>query len=81
MKKFNINKYMYIQITDTGWQHLNDTLEKDYIIQCIDYSKIIIDGKIWHRLIVHEVFRLLPQELGKPLLYNPDVMFDDEDLT
>lgn len=25
MKKFNINEYMYIQITDEGWKHLEKT--------------------------------------------------------
>jgi len=51
MKKFNINEYMYIQITEEGWKHLEKTVGIDYINACIktpNYTKII-DGETWYR--------------------------------
>lgn len=81
MKKFNINHYMYIQITDTGWQHLKQTVGDDYIKHCIEPYKTIIDGETWHKLQAHEVFELLPINSGGNLTYKTNVMFDDNDLT
>ena len=31
MKKFNLNDYMYIQITEEGWRHLEKTVGIEYI--------------------------------------------------
>ena len=79
MKKFNINDYMYIQITEKGWKHLESTVGSDYIRHCINavgYRKEI-EGQIWHRLQAHCVFDLLPMGTGFDLLYNPNIMFDE----
>ena len=72
---------MYIQITDTGWQHLKQTVGDDYIKHCIEPYKTIIDGETWHKLQAHEVFDLLPINSGGNLTYKTNVMFDDNDLT
>ena len=42
MKKFNINNYMYIQITDKGWKFLKETFNADYIEHRILKQKIQI---------------------------------------
>ena len=81
MKKFNINNYMYIQITNTGWQHLKQTVGDDYIKYCIEPYKTDVDGETWYKLQAHEVFDLLPINLSGQVNYNTNVMFDDKDLT
>jgi hypothetical protein len=81
MKKFNINHYIYIQITEWGWKHLRKTVRQDYIKYCIDRNKMEIDGEIWYRLQAHSVFDLLPINFGGQPTYNINVMFDDKDLT
>jgi len=78
MRKFNINDYMYIQITEDGWKHLEKTVGKDYIYACIktkSYEKEI-DGEIWYRLQCWSVFDLLPPSFGSRSLFNSNVMFD-----
>ena len=81
MKKFNINEYMYIQITEQGWEHLRKTVGEDYIKNCInaDGYKKEINGEIWHRLQCKSVFYLMPIRGMRPL-FNTNVMFDDEAL-
>jgi len=82
MKKFNINDYMYIQITEQGWEHLRKIVGDDYIKHCIEtkYYKKEIDGKIWYRLQCHNIFNLMPIRNGGQLLFNTNVMFDEEAL-
>ena len=83
MKKFNINEYIYIQITDKGWAHLKETVGNDYIKHCIDtegYRKEI-NGETWHRLQAHSVFELLPITGNNAILYNSNIMIDDKALT
>lgn len=82
MKKFNINEYMYIQITDEGWKHLRATVGYDYIQHCIKtphYEKII-NTEVWYRLQCHQVFEILPLRFGSQLLFKSNVMFDDDQL-
>lgn len=82
MKKFNINDYMYIQITDEGWTYLKKTVGTEYIQNCIDnkYYKRVIDGETWYRLQCHTIFDLLPVNVFGKLLFNINVMFDDDHL-
>ncbi len=81
MKKFNINDYMYIQITKEGWKHLKETVGNDYIKHCINAPsyKMEIDGEIWYRLQCHNAFDILPIK-SRPL-FKTNVMFDGELLT
>ena len=83
MKKFNINHHIYIQITETRWRHLRETVGEDYIKHCIDREpyKVEIDGEIWYKLQAHSVFELLPINFGSQPTYNTNVMFEDKDLT
>ena len=78
MKKFNINEYIYIQITDDGWKHLKETVGDEYINHCIDTEtyKKEIDGEVWYRLQAHEVFSLLPMTSIR-LFYNTTIMLDE----
>lgn len=75
MKKFNINEYMYIQITEQGWNHLNKTVGNDYIEACIKIREVTIDGELWYRLQCHNVMELFP--MNGTVYYNTNVMFDD----
>ena len=83
MKKFNINDCIYIQITDAGWAHLVNTVGENYIFHCIKapHYKKTIDGETWYRLQAHSVFELLPSKDGSPLLFETNIMFDDDSLT
>ena len=83
MKKFNLNDYIYIQITELGWKHLKETVGDDYIKHCINKEpyKKNIDGETWYRLQAHSVFNLLPIVYGGQMYFNSNVMFDDEHLT
>lgn len=80
MKKFNINNYMYIQITDDGWKHLRETVGEDYIKVCIESRKVEINNEIWYKLQCHNAFDLMPISIGSRVLFNTNVMFDDKDL-
>lgn len=80
MKKFNINNYMYIQITEEGWKHLQNTVEPNYIKTCIENRKIEIKNEIWYKLQCHNVFSLFPVNIGSLLMFSTNVMFDEEDL-
>ena len=80
MKKFNINDYMYIQITEYGWIHLRKTVGDDYIKHCITPYKEEINGEIWYRLQCHSAFDLMPINIMGGILFNTTVMFDNEEL-
>jgi hypothetical protein len=82
MKKFNINDYIYIQITEQGWKHLKATVGDEYIKHCITspHYKVEIDGEIWYRLQCHVVFDLLPPSNHSNLIFNNNVLFDDNSL-
>ena len=78
MKTFNINDYIYIQITKAGWDYLRNTAGQAYIEACIDndFYRRNIGGKDWYRLQAHQVFDILPIKYN--LLYNTTIMIEDE---
>ena len=82
MKIFNINDYIYIQITELGFKHLKKTVDADYIKNCIttENHKKMINGETWYRLQAHDVFSLLPVGNGINVLYNTNIMFDNDEL-
>lgn len=80
-KKFNINEYIYIQITDEGWIHLANTVGILYINACIKnphYEKMI-DGEVWYKLQCHEVFNVLPIQTGSRPLFKTNIMIEFKD--
>ena len=81
-RKFNINNYIYIQITELGWKHLQKTVGEDYIKHCIKTEpyEVIVNGETWYRFQAHHVMRILHGGSGFNLLYNPTVMFDESEL-
>ena len=81
MKKFNINEYMYIQITENGWKHLKKTVGQEYIDLCIEIRKVEVNKETWYRLQCHHVFDLFPINFGGQPMFNTNVMFDDEALS
>jgi len=80
MKKFNINDNIYIQITDEGWKHLEKTVGDDYIKHCIKPYKTVMGNEIWYKLQTHSVMNLLPITFGTNPPYNPNVLFEENDL-
>jgi hypothetical protein len=58
MITFNLNNYIYVEITDIGWKHLQDTVRPEYIEHCIDPYKRIIDEKVYYKLQAHRVMQL-----------------------
>ena len=80
MKTFNINDYIYIQITYLGFEHLKKTFGDDYIKHCITTNKKIINSETWYKLQAHNVFSHFPVGNGFDVLYSPKIMFDDFEL-
>jgi hypothetical protein len=79
MIKFNINDHILIKITEAGWKHLRATLDEDYIKHCIISRRVIIDdNEVWFRLQAHSVFELLPLNSATDLLYETNILIDDE---
>ena len=78
MKKFNVNNSIYIQITKTGFEHLDKTLSADYIKNCIIPYWKEINGEIWYQLQIHEVFELLPVVFSGEFFWKTEMMFEDD---
>lgn len=80
MFKFNINNYIYLQITETGWEFLEKTVDKNYINNCIDNEKfrVEIDGEIWYKLQCWKVFDLFKRSFGSETFFDTITMFDDK---
>lgn len=72
---------MYIQITDAGWKHLQNTVGESFIKHCILSHEESIDGETWYKLQTHEVFSLFHVPLSTALMFKTTVMFDDNTLT
>ena len=83
MKTFNINHYIYIQITDKGWAYLKNTVGQEYIDACIDkeHYRKTIDGQTWYKLQAHQVFELMPMLGNNEILYGTNIMIEEKDLT
>jgi hypothetical protein len=77
MRKFNINDFIYIQITEVGWKHLKETVGDEYIKCCIENRKEEVLNEVWYRLQFHEVSRLLLTSHTTALLFETDIMFDE----
>ncbi len=80
MKKFNINEYMYIQITEDGWKHLRKTVGEDYIKHCIEPRKVVVNNETWYKLQCHNAFSLFPMNGSFHPSFKSNVMFDSEAL-
>lgn len=83
MLKFNINQYIYIQITEAGWSFLKHTVGDDYIKHCIkaDHYQVYIDGEVWYRLQCHQVFDLFSPITSGQIKFYSNIMIDDEALS
>ncbi len=77
MKKYNINNYVYIQITQEGWDHLQSTVTQGFINNCIKSYKVTIDGEEWYKLQLHQVMDLFP--IKSKVLFKPTILLEDED--
>ena len=72
---FNLNDYIHIQITEKGWEHLINTVGKDYVKHCIEPYKQEEHSKDWYRLQAHQVFNLLPIN-NTNILYKSNIKFE-----
>lgn len=58
MKTFNLNDYLFVQITEYGWERLKETVGDSYIENCIKQYETIIDGDIWYKMQGHHMITL-----------------------
>jgi len=80
MKRFNINKKMYVQIRNEGWEHLKNTKRQKYIDTVIGRNAVTIENELWYELQGHEVLSLFGGRISHISPIGIDIMFDDEDL-
>jgi len=80
MKKFNINKTMYIHILPTGWNYLKREYGNEYVEKCIKPKKVMINDKDYYAMQCWDVFNTLPASLGFDMLFEPNVLFADSNL-
>lgn len=45
MKEYNINKYIYIHITERGWEYLKNILGSDHVKKYIEPQSIFSRSK------------------------------------
>lgn len=81
MKKFNINYYVYIQITEYGFEQLKCKFPEDYIEHHILHRKTTINGEDWYKLQLHDVCSSFDVAMGRPLQYSTNILIDEKDLT
>lgn len=81
LKKYNINDYIYIQINETGWNHLRSTVGESYIKHCIKNKEYVIDGKIWYRLQCHSAFDIFKTYNGRYMPFNSNVLFESHSMS
>lgn len=74
MKMFNINYYILVQITNTGWSHLRSIYSEDELNLTIRRKKVNIAGTIWYRLQAYQVFELF----HKVNLIDSNILIEDE---
>jgi hypothetical protein len=58
MVKFNLNKEILVEITDKGWERLNEKNIEQYIDHCIKSNEVKIDGKTYYKLQAHQLGEL-----------------------
>lgn len=78
MTKFNINDYIFIEIADSGWQHLLSTVGDVYIANCIMPNRHIINGTTYYKLQCHEAFSLMPVRFGKEPMFKPNILLGED---
>jgi hypothetical protein len=76
MKKFNLNDYILVQITEYGMSELLKQNGQDFITHCILPRKKVINGEDWYRLQAHNI----PDWFGNMLWFSnpapikPDIL-------
>lgn len=79
-KKFNINSYMYVKLTDFGKQKIIEKCGYGYFEHCIESQKQA-DG--YYQLQAHTVMLYLGEYLyngARDLPFETNVYFDEGDL-
>ena len=80
MKKFNINNTMYIHILPKGWEYLYKKYGYEYVEKCVKPLKAIIGDKEYYYMQCWDAFNTLPPCVGMDNLFEPDVLFNDNEL-
>lgn len=55
LTKFNLNNYIFVQITQYGKEWLIDNSGMDFWENVIESRKVIIDGEEWYELQAHNI--------------------------
>ena len=80
MKKFNINKTMYIHILPTGWNYLKREYGNEYVEKCIKPYKVMINDKEYYAMQCWKVFNTLPACIELNDIFEDDVLFKDSEV-
>lgn len=79
MINFNINDFVYFQITEDGWKYLRTRPLYDFLMDYITRNKVQIDMKDnedWYGLQCYELFSIFPIKLGSNFLIKPNMLLD-----
>jgi len=82
-KKFNLNNYILVKITEYGWNELKKrSYGEGYINHCIMPRKKIINNEEWFELQTHEVISLFGDMVWatSPAPLEVMIMINEEDL-
>ncbi len=80
MKKFNVNGYIYVQLTKKGIEHIKSKNGLNYFKEIVESRKQIINGDTWYRLQFHMFMDIVENTYGKSKMFNSTVMFSEDDL-
>ncbi len=80
MKELNINHDVFIRITKKGWEYLYKTKDKDYINHCIIPNQKIINEVEYYKLQLWYCFDLFPMFNGCDLLFETNILIEDDNL-
>lgn len=80
MKTFNLNNFILIQITEYGWEHLNNKVLPDYITHCILPNEQIINGIKYYKLQAHTVIELFGKAkwMNHPHLIDVNILIPED---
>ena len=63
MKKFNLNNYILVAITEYGWEEARKQVGQDYLDDCVIPNKQIVDDKVYYKIQAHQLITLFKNAL------------------
>jgi hypothetical protein len=81
MKKFNLNDYILVQITEYGMTELIKQVGDDFMKHSITPYKKVIDGEVYYKLQAHQIPDLFGRMLwfSFPCPINPVILVPTEE--